>query len=352
MFEDRTYENIMSEMMSKMPDGVNTDEGGLIWNACAKQALMLEEAYLAMQYLEDNLYADTQDEEHLILNGLDKGILIREATRAIVKGVFFQPIEIGTRFTANDLNYTVLEMICENVYKLECEESGTLGNIAKGELSPIDFVEGYQGGAIEEVLIPGKDQEDIEEYRERILSLKDVNYYGGNRADYVRFLEEIPGVGAAKVKRRTEGDAFIRPFILDSEYSVPTAELLHTVQTLVDPEENHGGGDGIAPIGHSVRISAAEEVEINVSLKITYDSGYSYEDLGSYVEEAVDSYFFELKKAWKLSDFLIVRISQIESRVLKIEGILDVTDTALNGGGSNVVLGYHEIPIRGTVDEL
>lgn len=305
-----------------------------------------------MQYLEDNLYADTQDEEHLILNGRDKGIPIRSATNAVVKGVFSQPIELGARFTANDLNYTVLEMICEYIYKLECEESGDAGNASKGELSPIDFVEGYQGGFIEEVLVPGKNQEDTEEYRKRILDLRDSYYYGGNRADYVRFLEGISGVGAAKVKRRADGDRYIRPFLLDSEYAVPTEEMLHTVQELVDPEECHGEGDGIAPIGHHVMISAASAAEINVSLKITYDSGYSYDALGSYIEEAIDSYFLELAKTWKLSEFLVVRISQIEARILKIEGILDVTDTTLNGGGSNVVLEYSEIPIRGTVHEI
>ena len=90
----KTYEEIMAEMMAEMPDDVNTEEGSLIYNACAKQALQLEEAYLSMQIVEDNMYTDTQDEEHLIQNGKDKGVDIKEATRTIVQGDFQQEIEI------------------------------------------------------------------------------------------------------------------------------------------------------------------------------------------------------------------------------------------------------------------
>lgn len=350
MFEDKTYENIMAEMMAEMPDGVNTEEGSLIWNACAKQAMMLEEAYLAMCDLEDNLYADTQDEEHLILNGSDKGIYIREATKAIVKGVFSQQIESGIRFTANDLNYMVLDTIGENTYSLECEEGGNVGNIAGGELSPIDFVEDYQGGEIKGILIPGTDREDIEEYRKKILALKDAYYYGGNRADYVRFIESVPGVGAVKVKRRTDEDPYIYPYVLDSEYHVPAGELINNVQTIVDPEENHGDGDGIAPIGHRVKILPAVAATINITSEITYNNGYSQEALQSYIDQAIDTYFLELKKEWKSTESLTVRISQIEARVIAIEGILDIADTKLNEGNTNIVLGYGEIPERGMVN--
>ena len=51
MYEDMTYETIMRSMMEDMPDGVDTSEGSLIFNACAKQAVRLEEAYLLLSGL-------------------------------------------------------------------------------------------------------------------------------------------------------------------------------------------------------------------------------------------------------------------------------------------------------------
>ena len=61
MFEDMTYETIMRSMMENMPDNIDTSEGSLIFNACAKQAVRLEEAYLLLAGMEQNMYADTAD---------------------------------------------------------------------------------------------------------------------------------------------------------------------------------------------------------------------------------------------------------------------------------------------------
>ena len=45
----------------------------------------------------------------------------------------------------------------------------------------------------------------------------------------------------------------------------------------------------------------------------------------------------------------MVRKSQIESRLLLIDGILDITDVKLNGESENVTLDEDAIPVRGDV---
>ncbi len=355
MREEKTYETIMAEMMAEMPDGVNTMEGSLIWNACAKQALQMEEAYLDMQIVEDNMYADTQDEEHLIQNGADKGIPIKEATKAAVRASILQEsgtgIKIGTRFTANSMNYTVTEAIKGNEYKLECEQAGAAGNIGSGELVPIDFVAGFQGGEIIGIMVLGQEREDIELYRKKILDSVNASYFGGNRSDYERFIESLEGVGACKVKRREPEDKFIYPYILDSNWGVPTDTLVGNVQDCVDPVQNHGGGDGIAPIGHFVLVKPAVGVEINVTAHFTFDDGYTQEDVQGHMERALDEYLMELKKGWKNTE-ITVRIAQIEHRLLNVEGTIDITDTKLNGASSNISLGYAEVPVKGEINGI
>lgn len=73
MFEDMTFENIMEAMMKEMPDDIDTSEGSLLYNACAKQAVQLEETYMFMSGIEKNMFADTADLEHLIRIGNDIG---------------------------------------------------------------------------------------------------------------------------------------------------------------------------------------------------------------------------------------------------------------------------------------
>ena len=130
---------------------------------------------------------------------------------------------------------------------------------------------------------------------------------------------------------------------------MPSDALVNDVQTAVDPEENHGGGYGIAPIGHFVKIKPAVWNVINITTDITYDDGYSPEDVRTYINRAIDDYFLSLKKEWKTSD-IIVRIAQIEARILAIDGIIDIEQTKLNGAAENVSMGYAEVPKRGTVN--
>ena len=47
---------------------------------------------------------------------------------------------------------------------------------------------------------------------------------------------------------------------------------------------------------------------------------------------------------------MVVRVSQIESRLLNLAGILDVADTKLNGQAGNLVLEADHLPVLGTVE--
>ena len=145
-------------MMEDMPDGFDTQEGSLIYNACVKMALKLEEKYMADQYLHENMNPMTMDEEHLIPYArYERGLTIKEATNAILQAEFFQEIPISSRFSLNDLNYIITEKISNYVYKIECETAGKIGNSYFGQLSPISYIENWQGGQIVKVLIPGED---------------------------------------------------------------------------------------------------------------------------------------------------------------------------------------------------
>ncbi|WP_317115419.1 baseplate J/gp47 family protein, partial [Clostridium neonatale] len=96
---------------------------------------------------------------------------------------------------------------------------------------------------------------------------------------------------------------------------------------------------------------SVNETEINISTNLTYQGGYSFDDVKDYINTAIDEYFIELKKTWSDNDNLVVRISQIETRLLNIEGILDIADTKINGIAENLVLDADNIPKRGNVSE-
>ncbi len=330
---------------------VRTDEGSLIYNACARIALKLEEVYGDMGDIDKNMLPDTMDLSHLIRYESERGISYNYATCPIVEGEFSQEIEIGQAFVCGDYTYTVTELIDGYTYKLKCETEGTEANANLGELEPEDYIEDYLGGKITKVLTYGTDDEDTEVFRKRVLSTFESTAFGGNKSEYRKKINETDGVGGCKPKRRDTESGYINITIIDSDYNVPSDDLVKSVKEEVDPEGTEGEGDGLAPICHRVLILPAEGVMVNVSCTLTFDDGYSADTSRSYIEKAVSDYLLSLRKSWEKNEFsdMYVRISQIEARILSVEGVLDISGTTINGSSDNLVLSYEKIPVDGEV---
>ena len=61
------------------------------------------------------------------------------------------------------------------------------------------------------------------------------------------------------------------------------------------------------------------------------------------------SYLLELRKEWADASVTVVRISQIEARILSINGIIDAVGTTVNESTENISLGTYEIPVFGGI---
>jgi uncharacterized phage protein gp47/JayE len=358
MFEDKTFESIMTEMMADMPLGADTSEGSQLWHACAKMAVRLEEAYGDLDYVWENILEDTQDIEHLIKSGTEAGYPITEATPAVFAARLNISVPQGTVFTHSeeDYNYTVTTIATEpdeeGMYQalMECEEAGADPNSVPGEIEPLEYLEEFEAGELTALIVPGKNQEPEDAYRARRLEFRGaIKPFGGNRAYYIQEISALAGVGGVKVVRRALGEKNIIAIIQAADYGAPTPELVAFVQDRVDPPGQSGEGEGIAPIDHFVLIEGVEALTVNITASVTYGEGYSFADLASQIEAAVDKYFLSLNQSWKANEFLMIRIAHLESEILDIEGIIDITDTALNGFAANIPLGANEIAIKGEI---
>ena len=145
----------------------------------------------------------------------------------------------------------------------------------------------------------------------------------------------------------------VKLVIMASNYATPSADLINIVQTAIDPTQNAGEGLGLAPIGHNVLVVGVGTTTINITTTLTYATGWSWATAQDSVKAVIDDYFKELAESWADSGALVVRISQIESRILSecSSIITDISGTKLNGSASNVTLNEDNIPVRGTVGE-
>lgn len=337
--------------MEDMPDDIDTSEGSLIFNACAKQAVRLEEAYLLLAGLEQNMYTDTADLEHLIRNGNDRGCYINQATYAEFTAQFNCPVPAGSRWNLDEYNYTVFNVISEenHTYRLGCDTPGAEPNHVMGDLDPIEYVEGFEWGKIIKCTLEGTDQEETETYRARVMATYNYRGFAGNREYYKSRLKELSGVYGCKLERVSAPSDRIKATIIGQDYRTPSEEVISAAQTAVDPIVNSGEGEGFAPIGHRVTVIGVKETVVNIETTITCESGYSPEALKSYINQAVDNYLLSLRKKWEDSKTIIVRILQIEAALINITGILDVVGTKINGAEKNLQITDGSVPVKGEV---
>lgn len=349
MYDDITYEQILSRMLDRVPATVDKREGSIIYDALAPAAVEIQRMYIELDIILDETFADTASREYLIRRAAERGVRPEPATHAVLSGIFNINIPIGSRYNIDDLNYAVTDKISDGVFKLRCETEGRAGNSRTGALIPIDYVAGLQSAELTELLIPGEDEESTDALRRRYFGSLDSRAFGGNVQDYKEKVNALPGVGGVKVYPVWNGGGTVKLVIINSESKVPSFELIESVQTLIDPIQNAGEGLGIAPVGHVVTVEGVTETTVDISTTITYKEGWSWEALKSYAEGAIDNYFLELAKSWSDNDTLIVRISQIETRLLDIEGVVDISGTKINGSEQNLTLAKEEIPKRGEV---
>lgn len=353
MYEHITFESIMESALARVPSTMDKREGSVIWDAIAPAAVELQNLYIELDVILKETFADTASLFYLKKRAAERGIYQIMATHAILQGEFTPinlEIPIGTRFSCDKLNYVITEKIEDGIYQMKCETAGTEGNRHLGTLIPIDYIDGMETANMTELLIPAEDDEDVEAFRERYLNSLNSEAYGGNIADYKEKVNAIQGVGGVKITPVWNGGGTVKVTFIDSTYDVPTEEMVEKVKNEVDPYPYEGLGYGCAPIGHVVTVEGVEGVTVNVVTKLTYREGWDWTSAKPYILNAIDEYFKEISEQWEDSDGLFVRISQMESRILDCEAVLDIENTTLNGVASNMSLEGHQIPMRGTVN--
>lgn len=353
MFEHITQEQLLDDALDMVKSNVDKREGSIIWDALSPHTIQLYELYLSMEGMLQEMFGDTASREFLIRLCKDRGISPYSAEKAILKGIFNLDVPIGSRFSLDIHNYTVTEKISNGVFKLECETSGMIGNNYFGPLIPIEYIDGLTNAELTELLIPGEDEEDTESLRKRYLDSFEALAYGGNRKDYLDKVHELHGVGGVKAYRIREGIYNVKMVVLDATYNEPSPTLLESLQTAIDPVTNQGEGLGIAPIGHTVLVVGVSRTVIDINFpNISFDEGFEWADVEIDVQHMIDDYFLELKKSWEETSPLILRIVHLESRMVEINGIIDVQNTTINGTASNFTLDNDSIPQRGEVTNV
>lgn len=407
MFENYDFDYLIENMLSNISDTLDKREGSVIYDALAPIAAELANFYVTLDIVMNEVFADSASYYYLIKRAAERGLYPKEETNAYLKMAIipsYTKINAGDRFNLDTLNYEVVEAIdAENgFYKVVCETAGIIGNQQLGSLLPIEYIDGLETAELVEVLIPGEDEENVETFRARYFASFTDTAFGGNKSDYTKTVNAVDGVGGCKIIRMWNGDISpsdltpseavdnwyslqtstalgndvfdwitkvyqaskqnlltvggkVKVIINDSEYNVPSNELVKTVKQLLDPEEATGEGEGLVPIGHVVEVVGVQEISVNISFTISYQSGYNFASVKNKVEEIIDTYFNSLKQEWADSDNIIITSAALITLItnLNLPQIINISNASISKDGiqfdDTVILDSDCIPIRGEI---
>ena len=189
-FEDRTFDNILAEMLAMAPDGVDTRQGSIYYDAIAACALKLANFYIDAGCVLDLVFISTTSGDYLDRKGQEYGLVRGLATPARYRYVYegTKP-PLGARFFTDGL-YFFLED-ADGVLQLVAETPGEESNTVL-EHTPATPVNAIQGLAISEfgpMVEPGTDKEDDETYRARVQEKLAGQAQNGNKQHYKTWCE-------------------------------------------------------------------------------------------------------------------------------------------------------------------
>ncbi len=334
MFENMTYENILTDMLSRVSNDVDKREGSVIYDALAPCAYQLAQTYFYLYTFLDLVSGDTAVGEYLDRVVADYGMTRKKATYAVRKVETTGSQDIGgTRWALSSTSYLIKEKLSSNMYSAVCEQSGEIGNAYSGAMENIDNVTGVTA-VLTDIITAGQDEETDDNLRERFYSRVQSTSTSGNIYDYKKWALEVPGVGDAKVFPLWNGNGTVKVLVVDENMEIDP-ELPIIVYEYIET---------VRPIGATVTVTAPGEKFTNVNAYVSLDGSRSLQEVNTVFISFVTEYLRDAT-----FDFYTISYAKIGSLLLSVPGVADYTSLLVNGGIENINIGDVEMPILGTI---
>jgi uncharacterized phage protein gp47/JayE len=310
--------------------------------------------YGYISYLALQLFAMTADSQYLDTHGSEYGINKTSAVKAVGTGT-----ATGTNGISIPAN-TELQSSAGQVYTTDSEVTIAAGTATLAFTASIAGADGNDSAGITLTFVSpiagidstvtvssngiygGADEEDIEAYRERILTRKRTPPHGGSRNDYVTWAKEISGVTRAWCLPQYLGNGTVGlAFVLDgSSPIVPTAAQISDMEDYILEHEDPASGDTIGiPVTAEpgFTVLTLTEQSINFNIRIYPNTAV----IRSAVESELDTLLYN-----KGGPGQTIYLSEINESISQSAGeerhelVSPITD---------IISSFTQVPIMGTV---
>lgn len=188
------------------------------------------------------------------------------------EGLRYMTLEEGTI----PLGETQLDLMAEAV------EAGVAWNVAAGRIIYLTVPPtGITACSNPEALTNGSDEETDESLRERVMATYNRLANGANAAFYEQAAMSYEGVAAVKVLPRNRGVGTV-DVVVAAQGGMPD-------QTLLDELQAHF--DSIREIAVDVQVIGPTQAEVTLSIVLTTEDGYTFEQVSQAVQQTVENWF-------------------------------------------------------------
>ena len=347
--EDMDVDSIHDEMMSSLPADIDRAEGGFPWDFTRPTALEIASfaEYVPPEAIKA-AFPQWATGDILDYHAGCRGLVRKSAEKATVvvtvTGTEGTKIPAGTEFSTESTDdadavsfLTDADAVIPagGTIDLPCTamEAGTSGNVAANTIT-LQMSE-VKNGELETILNknPGSGGTDLETDEELELRCyefdrnADVSFVGST-ADYLRWAEEVPGVGFAKVVPASGGTGKVTVIITDKNGDSASDDLRNKVLThimgtsLDDPQR-------LAPVGATLVVETNVKIDVTVSATVELETDYTI--------DAIKKAFLPVLNQ-SIRTASVLRVSEIGSLLINLPGVTDYTDLKINGGTDSVTL--------------
>lgn len=370
MFENQTYEAIMADAIARAPEGIDTRQGSIYFDAISGMALRLAKYYTDLDLIRTMATINTATGDALDTKGAEYG-LERHPAIAVQYRAEFEggPPKEGDRFYY-DLNYFVFKYVDESgeqtaVFEAEIPGEDENDILPGTPAVPVLTDLSLESATFGEVFLRGADIEDDSSFRTRIYEKIGTPAENGNRQHYKSWCESRDGVGRARIFPLWQGENTVKAVLIDPNGYPVNSQVVEDVQNYIDPcgkqmtievdgkvyNYGDGLGNGVANIGAHFTAVEANRLNINVSFRVTEkQESVSYEQIKRQTGQLIQDYLKELVMQTNDGDRIVVRFNNIGALLSDVEGLIDYTDFAVNGSNVNLYPTDDEVPVLGEVD--
>lgn len=350
MFEEKTFENILNEMLAMAPAGTDTRQGSVFYDMVAPTAFIISRYYTELDITIELTSMDTVEGVYLDEKCKEHAIYRLPATPNIRSATFVGASVPANRRFFSEGQYFVTQSDENGSIILVAETPGEAANsIPVGStLVPVNTINGLTSATIGATITPGSEAESDENLRRRLREKIAGAAANGNRQHYKSWCESVAGVGVARIDPLWAGPNTVRGILINTDGAPASQSIVDTVQNYIDPGST-GLGEGVANIGAIFTAMAAQPFSIDVSFQSQLTPDVTVESVTQEAIQAITAYFKEVSLASRENTPMLIRTSAIANVIYELNGVMDYSNLTINAGTANISVPFTNVPVLGVV---